>query len=873
MKKINQNYLKSVSAIADIYSAAMSLSNYQTNNKNHFEKTHNLFKGIRIKRNILILFSILVSVVFLYSCGGGGGNSNTSPTAQGGTVAPPPPPPPPPPPTSDASSFETNEYLNQYGLGLINSSAAYARGATGQGMLIGVTDSGLDTTHKEFSMSKVASGSYLSYSNYTPTTDDKRHGTIVAAIAAGLKDDEGVHGVAYDSKVFFVAIQLSSPPPDYDPIDLGDETGAGAPDYSGIDNFFDELFDIFKSNGVGVVNNSYGWSGNINDYNEVQLRNAFPKTIAAMAQAGVLDYDKTIFVWSAGNAGSYADQGADYSSPEVIPGMAYLISELQGTTVAVVSVDENGVISDFSNRCGVSKDYCIAAPGESIRIAYVTSLYDSGIFESTEACVADNSCYAIGSGTSFAAPHVSGGLALLYQFFDAQLGNTEILQRLFTTANKSEIYADSDIYGQGLMDLGAATSAVGQTSIATINSLEQFTFPTSSTSIGFLGRIIGDGISKNLDRRFIVIDELGAPFYRNLRSTSVNALPSLEQLTYRYTNPSLRVKEIHREILTNTFMTVGIKTLNFGENNFSPSLWARDEEKLDYFALKKYFSNSSYYFIGQGINPSLFLGKDNTRRNIHNFFGRSENALSPFLNFANDGTFFGGGKSISNGSSFSGAFFTGKHPDLLYFSKHNPTNSGLVFEYNKKMENKDISFQTGVLKESSAMLGSSFTGAYGSLSDALTYFSGIDTSFNVRDVHFQGSYFYGVTNTDLKKTGLIKDVSNLSSSAFNLGLYTNRVFNEGDRFGFRISQPLRLEKGNISLSLPVRRTVYREVLFDSFVSDLEPSGRQIDVEFIYSTPLKNGTIKSRFGVSKDQGNVSRKDLQPFFETTWEFLVF
>ena len=113
MKKINQNYLKSVSAIADIYSAAMSLSNYQTNNKNHFEKTHNLFKGIRIKRNILILFSILVSVVFLYSCGGGGGNSNTSPTAQGGTVAPPPPPPPPP--TSDASSFETNEYLNQSG--------------------------------------------------------------------------------------------------------------------------------------------------------------------------------------------------------------------------------------------------------------------------------------------------------------------------------------------------------------------------------------------------------------------------------------------------------------------------------------------------------------------------------------------------------------------------------------------------------------------------------------------------------------------------------------------------------------------------------------------------------------------------------------
>ena len=34
-----------------------------------------------------------------------------------------------------------------------------------------------------------------------------------------------------------------------------------------------------------------------------------------------------------------------------------------------------------------------------------------------------------------AAPHVSGGIALLADYFDGQLGNTEILQRLFTTAH------------------------------------------------------------------------------------------------------------------------------------------------------------------------------------------------------------------------------------------------------------------------------------------------------------------------------------------------------------------------------------------------------------------------------------------------------
>ena len=51
-----------------------------------------------------------------------------------------------------------------------------------------------------------------------------------------------------------------------------------------------------------------------------------------------------------------------------------------------------------------------------------------------------------------------GRIALLSDYFEGQLGNTEILQRLFSTANKSGIYSDSEIYGQGLMDLDAATS-------------------------------------------------------------------------------------------------------------------------------------------------------------------------------------------------------------------------------------------------------------------------------------------------------------------------------------------------------------------------------------------------------------------------------
>ncbi|GIS76135.1 MAG: hypothetical protein CM1200mP12_18540 [Gammaproteobacteria bacterium] len=123
----------------------------------------------------------------------------------------------------------------------MNASSAYARGSTGSGIVIGVTDSGLDTTHVEIGSLKTAPGSQLSYSNYTPNTRQKRHGTMVSGIAAGLRNGSNysyTHGVAFDAKVFFVAIQLAEPDPDYDPIDLGDSSGDNSPDYSGVDNFF-----------------------------------------------------------------------------------------------------------------------------------------------------------------------------------------------------------------------------------------------------------------------------------------------------------------------------------------------------------------------------------------------------------------------------------------------------------------------------------------------------------------------------------------------------------------------------------------------------------------------------------------------------------
>ena len=118
--------------------------------------------------------------------------------------------------------------------------------------------------------------------------------------------------------------------------------------------------------------------------------------------------------------------------------------------------------------------------------------------------------------------------ALLVDFFDGQLGNTEILQRLFLTADKSGIYADADIYGQGLMDLDEATKPQGTTMIATFgDAITNLTLTEGATKIFSLGPAFGGGIGDFMQNaKLIVIDELGAPFSKELGSKSFSNLYS-----------------------------------------------------------------------------------------------------------------------------------------------------------------------------------------------------------------------------------------------------------------------------------------------------------------------------------------------------------
>ena len=377
-----------------------------------------------------------------------------------------------------AAGYRSHQaYSNQWGLAGIRAAQGYAHLALalgadaepGAGVTVGVIDTGIDLDHPAF-VGKTVSETFLD-----GATDEDgslfSHGTAVASVIAarrGAGSDGGAHGVAWGADLKMFAIPLGSGGGNtlYAPIAL-DALGSADARYASI-------FRNVLNRNVDILNASFSFPGIIEFYTEPQLRAHFSRTIAALAQAR----EKTIIVWAAGNAhGRLCRPGSrkcvgngrtdrngnaagslEASSVEVLAGLVARIQELRGHVIAVAAVDEDGVIASFSNRCGVAAAWCLVVPGVNVRLAYFGP--DLNIGRTIVRGV------GIGSGTSYAAPVVSGGLAVMKQLFRGQLSNAELAQRLLKTANKTGVYEDETIYGQGLMDLAAATSPVGGAMLA-----------------------------------------------------------------------------------------------------------------------------------------------------------------------------------------------------------------------------------------------------------------------------------------------------------------------------------------------------------------------------------------------------------------------
>ncbi len=771
----------------------------------------------------LLAAALLASVLLVSACGGGGSSDDggggnpsvppTDPCAATGTIR-----------TADFGCLSVQKYRqqhttlavrhrsradfrNQWGLHAVRAHRAWAQielvhGAgveAGVGYIAGLIDDGLDTDHPVFAGKTVSED--IVHGRGAGTGRESSHGTIVASALAGRPSAayaaEGAGpGVAPGADVALLAISFASSGSQYEPVSLAALGHA--------DDYYANLFAraVNWSRGgrkIDFVNASWGVEGVIDQYGENQLRRNLNGTIAALAQAG--SADKTVFVFAAGNAHDVPCNPADFPnhpdlcaggrvlarSVEVFPGLPARIAELRGHVIGVVAVvpDEDGdgehEIASFSNRCGIAAQWCIAAPGDRIKAAYFGP-----------PCGSNPNCRAVSGsgpgtrgvatyvrGTSVAAPFVTGGLLVMKQMFRDQMTNAELVARLMATANKRGIYADSSIYGQGLMDLGAATEPVGGTTLTVGGRIDSPGSPVADTRF-VPGGALGNGLAQALSgvEEAVAFDALGAPFW----------FP-LGHFVGKASGPDLTAR-LH------AFMAPERTGRTFGA-------------------------------LHPGLVP--LTGGAGTA-----------GAAAPFRVGRLAAAPFGGVGHLALAGLGLTVDLPGAHGlGVAAFSTEGmrglPPASGAALTW--RLPQQPFTLIGGMVAERQTLLGSTASGAFGRIAGR-SAFAGLDGEFRVGAWRLGAGAEIGTVKM-AARGGMLAGVSPLTTSAFVLR--ARRVLGGRDAFTLSVGQPLRVEDGQARISIPVGRTKDGRVLRRSMSAGLEPTGRQIDLAAQWRRALDNGS--------------------------------
>lgn len=311
----------------------------------------------------------------------------------------------------EKNEFITSEYCANIGLEMMNTSSAYVNGASGEGIVVAVIDSMVDSTHKEL-VNNYSSAS-KQYTNDYLSKDYASHGTKIAGIIVGAKDDDintvydgvGMHGVAYNAEILSLGT-LASDGSDYKDI-------AHAINYATI-------------NDADVINMSMG---GYNLQTDKESKAAYMNALFS---------DVTV-VLSAGNNSKDCKTLSTCVLPASLPfnsGFDDLLNG-DGGWIIVGGVNSSGKMTSYSNKAGITKNNYVVALGED---TYTSTL--------------DNDYFSV-NGTSFTTPYISGVVALMKGRFP-YLSGKQIANIIFKTCTDLGEKGVDDVYGHGLVNVKKA---------------------------------------------------------------------------------------------------------------------------------------------------------------------------------------------------------------------------------------------------------------------------------------------------------------------------------------------------------------------------------------------------------------------------------
>jgi subtilisin family serine protease len=288
---------------------------------------------------------------------------------------------------------------------LVNAPALWDLGYRGQGIVVANMDTGVDVTHPDLaSRWRGGTNSWYDPNGEHPATpnDVSGHGTWTMGVMVG--GDAGGSSVGIAPDAMWIAVKIFN--------DRGTATSAGI--HQGFQWLLDPDGDPATADAPDVVNDSWTMSasGCLLD---------FQLDLATLRAAGILP------VFAAGNYGpSPGSSASPANNPEAF---------------AVGATDDTDVLYTYSSRgpspCGQPAYPQLVAPGVGI---HTTDLYG---------------LYADPTGTSVAAPHAAGALALLLQAFPGMSADRQAAALENSAADLGAAGAD-DSYGYGRLDALAA---------------------------------------------------------------------------------------------------------------------------------------------------------------------------------------------------------------------------------------------------------------------------------------------------------------------------------------------------------------------------------------------------------------------------------
>ena len=689
-------------------------------------------------------------------CGGGGGGGGS------GSLSRHPP-----------SFFETAEYLANRGLEGIEASSAYAAGATGNGIMVGVVDTGIDLDHPEFA-GVIDAGSIDIVTGSAATLGDvDGHGTAVAGIIGARRNGALSHGVAFGARLLVVRADAPGSCPGACAFDQANV--AAATDYA-------------VNQGAHVINYSLGGTGSLDG----ALGDALERAVAA----------GRILVLAAGNEG-----GIDPIFPAIFAGS----SEASGRAIAVGALDVDGQLASFSNRAGSAREYFLVTPGVQILAPEL------------------NGDAALVSGTSFAAPHVAGAAALV---LDAApfLGAGEVVELLLETATDLGDPGTDEIYGRGLLNLEAALAPQGQLSVPLGSSVHG-----AAAALGATGLRLGGAFGPGPDLgRAVFLDGYGRPYWIDLdrRRTSAEIGPDLPgwlarsrgQLTFAPplgTGPAL---SLHLEAPPEHAPGKGP----------SDEIDRRLDESL---ALSAGLGQAGSLTVTHGWSLQGQFGLQGETTGAAPGLLTGGVFASPYLALADGGDGVAVGHRVGDGWSLRvGLGRAGRGGQDGYGSGDNTVMLGeLVRAVNDRWQLGVQFGQLEEDERMLDASGGGALGLPEGASTTFLGFTGRAEMAPRLEVFGQGNV--GLTRPHGARPGLLRDISVLSSGSFGLGVIRRALATKGDRLTLAISQPLRVETGAAEIDRPLGRTFDGRIVRQRANVDLAPSGRELDLELGYRLVL------------------------------------